>query len=50
MVRGPYDTRRFLLRGFPYLLIYRELSQDVVQVLALAHTAVGPVIGENACR
>ena len=22
--RGPHDTRRFLLRGFPYLLIYRD--------------------------
>ena len=41
-VRWPYDTRRFLLRGSPYLLIYRELSQDVVQVLALAHTSRRP--------
>ena len=38
-VRGPYGTRRFLLHGFPYLLIYREASEDVVQILAVAHTS-----------
>jgi hypothetical protein len=25
-VRGSHGTRRYLLRGFPYLLIYRELN------------------------
>ena len=40
--RGSYGTRRFLLRGFPYLLIYRENSPDAIQVLAVAHTSRRP--------
>ena len=30
------DTRKFVLRRFPFLVVYRELA-DVVQVLAIAH-------------
>jgi plasmid stabilization system protein ParE len=30
------DTRKFFLRRFPYLVVYRELA-DVIQVLAIAH-------------
>ncbi len=34
---GPSGTRRYLLRKFPFLLIYRELSQETVQIVAVAH-------------
>lgn len=40
--QGPYQTRRFLLRRFPYLVIYREQGADRVQVLAVAHTSRKP--------
>ena len=33
---GLHGTRRFLLRRFPFALIYRELP-SVIQVLAVAH-------------
>lgn len=39
--RGSHGTRRFLLRGFPFLLIYR-LQRDNLQVLAVAHTSRRP--------
>jgi toxin ParE1/3/4 len=39
---GPPGTRRYLLRKFPFLLIYRETSQNVMQVIALAHTSRKP--------
>lgn len=40
---GPHSTRRFLLRQFPYILIYRErLSFGDVQILAVAHTSRRP--------
>ena len=41
-VRGAYGTRRFLLRGFPFLLIYRERGEHVVEILAVAHTSRNP--------
>jgi toxin ParE1/3/4 len=41
-VRGSHGTRRYLLRGFPYLLIYREVSAEVIQILAVAHTSRRP--------
>jgi plasmid stabilization system protein ParE len=41
-VRGSHGTRRFLLRGFPFLLIYRELGAETVQILAVAHTSRRP--------
>jgi len=31
------ETRKFVLRQFPFLLIYRELT-DVIQILAVAHS------------
>jgi len=40
--RGSYHTYRFLLRRFPYLVIYREQGQDTIQVLAIAHTSRKP--------
>ena len=40
--RGLYGTRRFLLRGFPFLLIYRERGGAVVEILAVAHTSRNP--------
>ncbi len=39
---GSHNTRRFLLRGFPYLLIYREKSENRIQVIAVAHTSRNP--------
>jgi toxin ParE1/3/4 len=41
-VGGPHDTRRFLLRKFPFLLIYRERSGGEVQIVAVAHTSRKP--------
>lgn len=34
--RGEHRTRRFVLRRFPYAVIYRE-KNSAVQVLAIAH-------------
>jgi len=34
--RGPEDTRRILLRRFPFAVVYRE-EQSVIQVVAVAH-------------
>jgi plasmid stabilization system protein ParE len=40
---GPHGTRRFLLRQFPYVLIYREhAGSKEVQILAVAHTSRRP--------
>jgi plasmid stabilization system protein ParE len=39
---GPYSTRRFLLRRFPFTLIYREQSWGNIQILAVAHTSRKP--------
>jgi plasmid stabilization system protein ParE len=33
---GVRSTRRFLLHGFPFAIVYRELP-DVIQVVAVAH-------------
>lgn len=33
---GPYDTRSFAFKRFPYTLIYR-IRGDMLEVLALAH-------------
>jgi toxin ParE1/3/4 len=41
---GWYDDEfRFaILRKYPYAVIYRERSEDVVQVIAVAHTSREP--------
>jgi len=39
---GPHHTRRFLLRKFPFILIYRERDGRAIQVLAVAHTSRKP--------
>ena len=39
---GPHQTRRFLLRKFPFILIYREKDGIAIQVLAVAHTSRKP--------
>ena len=39
---GPHHTRRFLLRKFPFILIYRERDVIAIQVLAVAHTSRKP--------
>jgi plasmid stabilization system protein ParE len=38
---GAHATRRYLLQGFPYILIFRERKDDV-QIIALAHTSRRP--------
>jgi toxin ParE1/3/4 len=39
---APLNTRRYLLRRFPFLLIYREQPPDLIQVIAVAHTSRRP--------
>ena len=39
---APFRTRRFLLRQFPFTLIYRERNSGDVQILAVAHTSRRP--------
>jgi plasmid stabilization system protein ParE len=39
---GAFSTRRYLLRRFPYLLIYRERGSGGIQIVALAHTSRKP--------
>ena len=39
---GSYSTRRFLLRQFPFTLVYRELTPGEIQIVALAHTSRKP--------
>ena len=39
--QGAYQTRRFLLKRFPYLVIYRELESKI-QIIAVAHTSRDP--------
>ncbi|HKW15988.1 MAG TPA: type II toxin-antitoxin system RelE/ParE family toxin [Terriglobales bacterium] len=39
---GRFNTRRYLLRRFPFLLIYREQGRDSIQIVALAHTSRKP--------
>ena|SRR5437867_597715 len=33
---GEYNTRKFVLRRYPFLIFYRELP-EVIQVLAVSH-------------
>jgi plasmid stabilization system protein ParE len=40
--RGVENTRRFLLRRFPFVVIYRQVEPGSVQILALAHTSRRP--------
>jgi toxin ParE1/3/4 len=39
---GQFNTRRYLLRGFPFLLIYRERVPNSIQIIAFAHTSRKP--------
>ncbi len=39
---GTHSTRRFLLRQFPFVLIYRERSSAGIQIVAVAHTSRKP--------
>jgi ParE toxin of type II toxin-antitoxin system, parDE len=43
--KGPYSTRRFLLRQFPFILIDREHTTANIQIVAVAIRAEGPDIG-----
>jgi toxin ParE1/3/4 len=38
----PHSTRRFLLRQFPFTLIYREQASAGIQIVAVAHTSRKP--------
>lgn len=39
---GSYSTRSFLLRQFPFILVYRERTPVGIQILAVAHTSRKP--------
>lgn len=39
---GPYSTRSFLLRQFPFVVIYRERVWGEIQIVAIAHTSRRP--------
>jgi hypothetical protein len=39
---GPFSTRRFLLRRFPFTLLYRQIASGNIQVVAIAHTSRKP--------
>jgi plasmid stabilization system protein ParE len=39
---GSHSTRRFLLRQFPFILIYRERPDGTIQIVAVAHTSRRP--------
>lgn len=39
---GSHNTRKFLLRQFPFTLIYRERVLGDIQVVAVAHTSRKP--------
>jgi toxin ParE1/3/4 len=39
---GSHSTRRFLLRQFPFVLIYRERPSAGIQIVAVAHTSRKP--------
>jgi toxin ParE1/3/4 len=37
-----FSTRRFLLKHFPYILVYRKKTSEIIQILAVAHTSRKP--------
>lgn len=39
---APSGTRHYLLRKFPFILVYRDLSEENVQIVAVAHTSRKP--------
>ena len=48
--RGLYGTRRFLLRGFPFLLIYRERATRSSRSWRLRIPAAIQDVGRHACE
>ena len=46
---APFSTRRYLLRGFPYILIYREWKGHI-QIVAVAHTSRKPGYWEKRVK
>lgn len=40
---APKNTRRTLLRRFPYILVFRE-THDAVYIVAVFHTSRDPLI------
>ncbi len=39
---GSHSTRRFLLRQFPFILVYRGRMDGSIQIVAVAHTSRRP--------
>src|SRR5208282_81027 len=39
---GPRSSRRILLRKFPFILIYRQLTSGDIQIVAVANTSRRP--------
>jgi plasmid stabilization system protein ParE len=39
---GSHQTRRCLLRKFPFVVIYRARSESLIQIVAFAHTSRKP--------
>jgi plasmid stabilization system protein ParE len=39
---GLHSTRRFLLHRFPFVLIYRILSREEIQIVAVSHASRRP--------
>jgi plasmid stabilization system protein ParE len=44
MING---TRRALLEGFPYAVVYREISDDEIEIVAVAHLRRRPKYWAN---
>ena len=44
---GTHSTRRFLLRQFPFIVIYRLLTSEHIQIVAVAHTSRRPGYWKN---
>jgi plasmid stabilization system protein ParE len=42
LAAGPHSTHKFLLRQFPFTLIYRERASAEIQIVAVAHTSRKP--------
>ena len=40
-------TRRARLEGFPYAVVYRELSAEEIEIVAVAHLRRGPKYWAN---
>ena len=46
---GRHETRRALLRKFPYLIIFREVRQTIY-IVGVFHTSRDPIVWERRTR